>query len=483
MPRWPSQPPVDSVAKRARKNAVKETTNVVSLPDPHHSVVEALSTAEAVPLSVREMLCAGLDGCLASINAKGGKAIARHPFQDQILGAVVDALETAEATMKNEVVEAEDALEASQAEMASCECARQALEFGLAESSQNIEGQEQALEDNAEALENTRHALGVAEAALRRTDTEIGEAAMCRHEILQVLHFATSMSEKGAPDGECAKYLEESRHLIKPCAERAAKHATSALQDLSVEESVEEPTAVKESVHEDATVDQAASGKPDAEQSSALNDSSVEKSIKEPDDAASVQEDGNPSGKPDVEQSVSTQNLVSEQPACDQSEEQVRDEQPASKQLAEQLSRFSNCTTELESIVSQTAAARTLRVAEVDAAQAECSTMLSKRSEQSSELREAKQVHRRREASLKSNEKDMKRIRAKCEACIESSDSAQERLKELQQGPLSKCRRVAGTSVKVLASDSIEFVPKHELKCMHALGDVEMRVELVGAGC
>ena len=172
MPRWPSQPPVESVAKRARKNAVKETTNVVSLPDPHHSVVEALSTSEAVPLSVREMLCAGLDGCLASISAKGGKAIVRHPFQDQILGAVVDALETAETTVKNEVVEAEVALEASQAEMALCEGARQTLELGLAESSQNIGGQEQALEDNADALEKTRHALGVAEAALRRTDTK-----------------------------------------------------------------------------------------------------------------------------------------------------------------------------------------------------------------------------------------------------------------------------------------------------------------------
>lgn len=419
MPRWPSQPPVEPVAKRARKNAVKETANV---DDPHSSVVEALSAAEAVPLGVREMLRAGLDGCLACSSAKGGKAVPRHPFQDKILGAVVDALETAETTIKNEVAEAEVALEASQAEMASCEGARQTLELGLAESTRNIEGQEKALEENADALENTRHALGAAEAALRRTDTEIGEAAMRRLQISQVLRLATSMSEKGAPDGECAKFLEENRHLIEPCAERAAEHATSALQDPFVEESV----------HEDATANQILS-EPDAEQ--------MQDSV-----AAEVQ-------------------------------------QELSGRLAEQLSRFSKCTTELESIVSQSAAARISRVAEVGDAQAECSAMLAKRSEQTTEFREAKKIHRQSEASLKANEKEMKRIQAKCEACAESLESAQESLTELQQGPLSKCRRVATNSVKVLAIDSVDVVPKQDLKCMHVEGDVEMRIELVGAGC
>jgi len=391
------------------------------------------------------MLCAGLDGCLDN----GGKAMPRHSYQDKILDAVVDALETAETDIKTEVSEAEAALEVSQAAMVLCESARQKLELELAESSRSIEGQEKSLEDNADALEKTRRDLEVAEVALRHADTEIGEAAMRSHQISQVLRLVTSLSEKGAPDEEATKFLHDSRHLLELCAGHAAEHVTSALQDTKasfVNESAAELNAGKESPHENSIADQVASGEPE---------------------------------------SVSEQHLVIEQPTREQSEEQSKEEEPPSRQLAEELSCFSKCIADLDNMVSQTAAARILRVAEVTDAQAACSTMLSKRSEQSSELREAKQAYRQSEASMKSSARDMKQITAKCEACIESRDSAQERLKELQQGPLAKCRRLVATTIKVPANHSVNVRPQQESKCVHAEpgGDVEMRVELIKAGC
>jgi len=394
------------------------------------------------------MLCAGLDGCLDN----GGKAMPRHSYQDKILDAVVDALETAETDIKTEVSEAEAALEASQAAMVLCESARQKLELELAESSRSIEGQEKSLEDDADALEKTRRDLGVAEVALRHADTEIGEAAMRSHQISQVLRLVTSLSEKGAPDEEATKFLHDSRHLLELCAGHAAEHVISVLQDTKasfVDESTAEPNAGKESPHENSIADQVTSGEPEAEQS------------------------------------VSEQHLVTEQQLRGQSEEQSKEEEPPSRQLAEELSRFSKCIADHDNMVSQTAAARILRVAEVADAQAACSTTLSKRSEQSSELREAKQAYRQSEASMKSSGRDMKQITAKCEACIESRDSAQERLKELQQGPLAKCRRLVATTIKVPANHSVNVRPQQESKCVHAEpgGDVEMRVELIKAGC
>lgn len=444
MPRWPSQPAAEPAAKRARKNAVKDTATAVPVPDVHHAISEALSGAEAVPSSVRDMLCAGLGGCLASVGAKGGKAITRHPFQDRILAAVVDALEVAETTASNEVAEAEVELKASQAEMASCEEARQALELGLVDSSLNIEGREKGLEDGAEVLEKTRHELGVAEGALRRIDTEIGEAAMRSHQISQVLRLVTSLSEKGAPDGEAAKFLNENRQLIDPYAEHVAA-ALQATEQPAVEEPVSEELAGKESVPEQSNADQI-----------------------------------------DAEQSVSEQQLVNEPPARDQSSaEQSRDEQPASEQLAEQLSHFSKCITELEGVVSRGAEARILRVAEVDSVEAACSTMLSNRLEESAELREVKQVHRHSEISLKSNAKELKQITAKCDECVESCDSARERLTQLQQGPLSTCKCAVATTTKAPADNSNDVVPAKEMKGLHAEqnGNVEMRVELIQAGC
>jgi len=390
---------------------------------------------EVVPFRVREMLCAGLDGCLAD----SGKAMPRHSYQDKLLDAVVDALETAEIAIKTEVSEAEAALEASQAAMVQCESARQKLEFELAESNRSIEGHEKSLEDNADALDKTRHDLRVAEVTLRCADTEIGEVAMRSHQISRVLHLVTSLSEKGAPDGEAAKFLHDSRHLLESCGDEHTGEASC------VNESAAEPSAGKKSLRD--------------------------------------------SGEPEAEQSVSEQHLVSEQPTHsqseEQSEEQSKEDRPPSCQLAEELSRFSKSIASLDTVVSQIAAARIWRVAEVTDAQSACSMMLSQRSEQSSELQEAKQAYRQNEASVKTNARAMKQITAKCEACIESRDNAQERLKELQQGPLAKCRGLVATNTKVPANHSVNVGPQQESKCVHAEPgcDVEMRLELIKAGC
>lgn len=442
MPRWPSQPAAEPAAKRARKNAVKDMATTVPLPDPHHSIVEALSGAEGLPEGVRDMLCAGLGGCLASVGTKKG----RHPHQDRILGLVVDSLEVAEASVVAEVAEAEVALEASQAEMALCEEAKKVLEVGLAESDQNIDGREKALEESADTLEKTRHELGCAETALRRADTEIGEAAMRSHQISQVLRLVTSLSDKGAPDGEAAKFLEDNQELIEPFVE----HLEDAPQDPEqhvAEELAAEDLAVEESVHKQPCTAQIASG------------------------------------ETAVEQSASEQKLADAPRACDHSSAELsREEQSGTEQLARHLSRFSKCMTELERVISRTAEVRILRVAEVDSAQVACSAMLSKRAEQSSELREVKQVHRQSEVSLKSNAKDLKQILAKHDTCIESRDSAQERLAELRHGPLSTCRRALATTKEVSA---IDIVPTTGLKdlCAKPDGEVEMRVELIQAGC
>merc|ERR1719329_1932418 len=257
---------------------------------------------------------------------------------------------------------------------------------------------------------------------------------MRSHQISRFLHLVTSLSEKGAPDGEVTKFLHDSRHLLEPCGDEHAVEASC------VHESVAEPHAGKKSPPH--------------------------------------------SGEPEAEQPVSEQHLVSEQAIHSQSGELSKEDRRPSCQLAEELSRFSKAIASLDTVVSQIAAARIWRLAEVTDAQSACSVMLSQRSEQSAELQEAKQAYRQREASVKTNAREMKQITAKCEACIESRDNAQERLKELQQGPLAKCRGLVATA-RVLANHPVNVGPQQGSKCVHAeLGcDVEMRLELIKAGC
>jgi len=256
--------------------------------------------------------------------------------------------------------------------------------------------------------------------------------------------LVTSLSEKGAPDGEAAKFLQENSQLV----ESFPKPVATTLQD------TEQPA-----VHEPVAGDSA--------------------------DESAVGESAN-------EQSVSEQKLVESQPPCDQSVvEQSKDEPPSSEQLAEQLSRFSNCITDLEGVVSRTAEARILRVAEVDSSHSICSNLLTKRAEQSAELREVKQVHRQREVSMKSNAKDLKQIMETCDMCVESHDSAQERLTALQQGPLSTCRCAVSSTTEVKAAVALPkkemeaALPKKDMEDLsrEVNGNVEMRVELIQAGC
>jgi len=205
-------------AKRPRRNSSKDNRA--------YQAISAAVAEAGVPQSVREMLSAGLHGCLDSSSSSGK----RHHFQNLVLGAVLEALEMEEASLLREVEEIAAAIAESEAELFRSEASVRAMTLELDESGKSIENEDVAF---GESLESARQALAAAESSLRRKDTDIGEAVMNRCLAGQALERAKSLLGGDASDDKdhlesLSQRVSELDDVIAHAGEARVRHVAEA---------------------------------------------------------------------------------------------------------------------------------------------------------------------------------------------------------------------------------------------------------------